>query len=86
MLGPHRHAALIAALLADRCALRVETFDLEQRFQLPGADHATQLPPAALGALGAALRAEAPLAAGSWRGRLQAQLRAQLPALNRKAA
>jgi MSHA biogenesis protein MshI len=86
MLGPHRHAALIAALLADRCALRVETFDLEQRFQLPGADHATQLPPAALGALGAALRADEPRTAASLRARLRAQLWAQPPASIRKAA
>lgn len=86
MLGPHRHAALIATLLADRCALRVETFDLARRFRLPGADRATDLAPAALGALGAALRAEAPFAGGSWRVRLKARLRAQLPASIRKAA
>jgi MSHA biogenesis protein MshI len=81
-LGPHRHARLIAELLADRCALRVELFDPEPRFQMLHADPATPLPPAALGALGAALRGEESLAVGQW----QARLRARLQPFWRKAA
>jgi Tfp pilus assembly PilM family ATPase len=74
VLGPHRHARLIAEMLADRCALRVELFDPAQRFHQSAADRATPLPPAALGVLGAALRVEESIAVGQWQARLRARL------------
>jgi len=78
MLGPHPHAPLIALLLAERCALRVDAFDAAKSFEfMPGAT-TTELPTAALGALGAAMRVESQGAAAPRTTRLQA--------LRRKAA
>jgi MSHA biogenesis protein MshI len=76
-VGPHRHAASITDALADRTGLIVTRFNARTMFEF-GADAANcsnELPPAALPAVGAALRIEEGDNAGvfaGWTQRLRA--------------